>query len=325
MKIVDGSTLTLLEAPRQSFYSYLCSHFEVKSVGSSPKGRDGVYRARPAEDTKLALFCFGSEAMNAPAPGDCGALVALLCVLASVNCTGPAEREREPRSAFGVLLEEPTTRRSDASAGVDGGEFEARRPRPGTAAIETENAEQPVLPLALPQGTTVLHIGDSFAGALGIALNRGLKQAGLRGILRFKTSTFIPTWAWGKQVPLYIAQYKPDLVLITLGGNELKIKTPEQRAGGIKKLVQKLNGTPCVWIAPPLWAGDTGLLPVIRNNCAPCRYMDTNSLISEMARLRDKIHPTMQAREEWAEVVLRWLAEQRSPTEKLPWALKPEI
>ena len=193
-------------------------------------------------------------------------------------------------------------------------EPEAPVPEPSTAKAEE--------PPPIPEGTTVLHIGDSMAGALGIALNEELKNAKVKGVLRFKTASFIPTWAWGTDIPILLARHNPDLVLVTLGANEVAIKDPEIRAKTIQKLVGRFEGRPCVWIAPPLWAGDTGLLPVIQRNAAPCRYMDTNALIKDMPRVSDKIHPTIPARKQWAKVVVEWLARERKPDGDRPWELK---
>ena len=180
-------------------------------------------------------------------------------------------------------------------------------------------------PLPLPKGTTVLQIGDSFAGALGVALNAEFKANGVRGILYHHDASFIPTWAFDKRLPLFLAQFKPDLVLVTLGGNEVQIVDPERRAPLVRRLVERLEGRPCVWITPPLWgAGDTGLLPMIRANCAPCRYMDSNALYPDMPRLKDKVHPTFNARTEWAKRVVAWLQQERRPTPEKPWALAPE-
>ena len=177
-------------------------------------------------------------------------------------------------------------------------------------------------PAAPPQGTLILHVGDSFAAALGIPLGKRLKAAGMRSALEFKTASYIPTWASGKDLPAFVRRYNPDLVLITLGGNELEIGDPEQRAGAVQRLVQKLEGRPCVWIAPPLWKPDTGVLEVIRANLAPCRYMDTNQIISGMERGPDKIHPSKRAREAWADVVFQWLLQQRAPQAEKPWTLR---
>lgn len=163
-----------------------------------------------------------------------------------------------------------------------------------------------------------------MAGALGVTLNEALKARGVKGVLRFKTASFIPTWAWGKDLPVYVAQTKPDLVLISLGTNEVQILKPETRARVIQKLVGRLEGRPCVWILPPLWeVGDTGLLPVIRNNAVPCRVMDSNVVFPNMPRLGDKIHPTIPARSEWAKRVVDWLQQERDPKGALPWSLRP--
>jgi len=183
---------------------------------------------------------------------------------------------------------------------------------------------EPSPPPPLPTGTTVLHVGDSFAGALGVALNVELKRRGVRGFLRYKTATFIPDWAWGPKLPLFIAQTNPDLVLINLGANEVKMFNPEQRAKTIQKLVSHVKGRPCVWISPPLWDGDSGIVSVIRANCAPCRFMDSNAVFPAMPRLSDKIHPTIPARDEWAIRVVDWLARERRSTAEHPWELAPE-
>jgi lysophospholipase L1-like esterase len=177
--------------------------------------------------------------------------------------------------------------------------------------------------LPLPAGTTVLHIGDSFAGALGIELDKALKSRGIKGILRYTTSSYIPTWAWDKNLDQYLSDFKPDLVLITLGGNELEIDNPGQRADNIRRLVQRLGDRPCVWIAPPLWKEQhNNLLEVIQQNLGTCRYMDTNVLIRTMPRAGDNIHPHMKARKDWAEIVLRWLSHERDPSGTRPWQLK---
>jgi lysophospholipase L1-like esterase len=174
----------------------------------------------------------------------------------------------------------------------------------------------------LPKATTVLHIGDSFAGALGIELNKVLEQAGVHSVLRFETSTYIPTWAFDKKLEQYLAQYKPDLVLISLGANELQNPEPEKRIPLIHHLIGRLGNRSCAWVAPVLWEGaDKRLLEVIRANVAPCVFLDSNSFILHMPRARDKIHPSMDARPDWARIVARWLAYHRKPNADSPWNL----
>jgi lysophospholipase L1-like esterase len=187
--------------------------------------------------------------------------------------------------------------------------------------IQTEPAESGG---ALPAGTTVLQIGDSFAGALGIDLNRELKDAGVRGVLKYQQSTYIPTWASSKDLDGYLQRFHPDLVLITLGANELLIPDPSARVPTIHRLVGRLGGRPCVWIAPPLWQGARPvLLDTIRESCAPCVYLDSSALVPDLQRMRDHIHPSMQARKIWAKAVVGWLREHRNPAGSRPWDLNP--
>jgi lysophospholipase L1-like esterase len=223
-------------------------------------------------------------------------VLVLVLVLGCASSPPPAAPAPEPAPSPAEPAPAPPTAEAPPAPAPAPPTSEAPPPPPPETPV--------VAPPPLPTGTTVLHIGDSMAGALGIALNEELKKAGVRGVLRFKTASFIPTWAWSQDLPILLARHNPDLILITLGANEVAIKDPEIRAKTVQKLVRRFEGRPCVWIAPPLWAGDTGLLPVIQKNASPCRYMDTNALIHGMPRVSDKIHPTPAARKEWAKVVV---------------------
>ena len=115
-----------------------------------------------------------------------------------------------------------------------------------------------------------------------------------------------------------------ELMLDFVAANELEIVNPEQRIKNIRKIVATIGDRPCVWVATPLWAGaKNGLFEIIRQNIAPCLYMDTNALITSMPRVADGIHPTLPAREDWADVVVEWLRTHRQPTAEKPWALTP--
>jgi lysophospholipase L1-like esterase len=177
--------------------------------------------------------------------------------------------------------------------------------------------------VALPRGTTVLHIGDSFAAALGIDLNRELRAQGIRAVLKYETATYIPTWAHAKDLEKYMWTYHPDLVLITLGANELEIPEPRERAKTIQRLVGRLGGRPCVWVAPPLWEGARpALLETIKESCAPCVYLDSTALVPHLERNRDGIHPSTEARKIWAKAVLGWLSEHRVEGGSVPWQVR---
>jgi lysophospholipase L1-like esterase len=182
-----------------------------------------------------------------------------------------------------------------------------------------------LVPEALPEGMQVLHIGDSFAAVLGRPLNRELARRGVRGFLEYQTGTYIATWASAKPIKRYIQRYKPDLVLITLGANELDVARPERRARLVRKLVRSLGQRPCVWIAPPLWNGaKSEVLRVIEDNCAPCSYLDSTALVPDLERRNDAIHPSPEGGARWAGAVIAWLEEHpQVPTERRWVQLEP--
>jgi hypothetical protein len=179
----------------------------------------------------------------------------------------------------------------------------------------------------LPKGTKVLHVGDSFAGALGLPLGEFFEESAVRSVLKHTDASYLTDWAWDGKLQKMIWKYNPDLVLITLGGNELEIAEPEQRERTVKKIISIVGDRPCVWVAVPLWKGpQNGLLDVIARSVAPCVFLDTARLIDveKMPRLEDGIHPTKDARRSWAEAVLAWLKDHRRPTEFRPWALRAD-
>ena len=177
-------------------------------------------------------------------------------------------------------------------------------------------------PPDLPAGTRVLQIGDSFADALGIELGKLLKQAGLRTSLETKTPSYIGEWAFGPVLRKAISDYNPDLVLITLGANELEVPAPDQRVGPVQRLVKSLGDRPCVWILPPLWKQDTGLIQVIKDNASPCQVLDSSVLVPDLPRGPDHIHPSREGRVKWAAAVFDWLKQAREPQGPRPWSLR---
>ena len=251
----------------------------------------------------LALAC-GASAAPANAP-DAPATSASPPAAGTAAPVAPAATASATRAAAATATTEATTT------------------TPASLQAAPESASAPDA-TTLPKGTLVLHIGDSFAAALGVELGKRLRAVGVRSALEYKTASYIPNWSFGPEIPEYLGKYHPDLVLVTLGANELEIPKPEQRVGAIKHLVSVIGTRPCVWIAPPLWKQDTGLLNVIKDNVAPCRYLDSNELVHDLPRGRDKIHPSPEGREIWAQIVFDWLVKERAGSEKQPWALKPE-
>ena len=195
-------------------------------------------------------------------------------------------------------------------------------PDPGPSGVAADGAEAPALP-SLPKGTVVLQVGDSMADALGKDLGRELEARGVRSILKAKEATYIPEWAgFSMGLKNLLIIHKPDLVIITLGGNEVAMRDPSVRAEPVRKIVEAIGDRPCVWVGAPLWGPHTGILDVIRSNCSPCRFVDTNALVPNLERLKDGVHPTLPERKRWAKAMVEWLALNRDPAGTRPWDLK---
>jgi hypothetical protein len=212
----------------------------------------------------------------------------------------------------------------EATPAVASGPAEPQQTSPSSR-VPAESAPGPTPSPAfteLPTGTKVLQVGDSFAAALGVELGKLLKHSGLRTSLETKTPSYIGDWAFGPVLRKAISDYNPDLVLITLGANEVEIPVPAQRVGPIQRLIKSLGDRPCVWILPPLWKQDTGLMQVIKDNAKPCQVLDSSALVPSLPRGPDHIHPSTEGRVQWAAAVFDWLKQAREPQGPRPWSLR---
>ncbi|WP_437291273.1 SGNH/GDSL hydrolase family protein [Sorangium sp. So ce406] len=184
----------------------------------------------------------------------------------------------------------------------------------------------------VPPNTAVLHIGDSFALAgFAQALKPRMQALRVRYAVKAETSSYTVTWA--SRMELLVANYQPDLVIISLGANEVENVNPPAHAGAVRRIVKAIGDRPCVWVSPPLWRKDTGIIDVIRTNSAPCRFFDSDALVpGPLPRKKDKIHPNEEGGARWADVFWSWLTTEHLPPgedqgdlapKRSPWALRP--
>jgi hypothetical protein len=172
----------------------------------------------------------------------------------------------------------------------------------------------------------VLHVGDSFVDAFFRQnLAPRFRAAGARYVVDAVTSTHTTTWATSADFDRWLA-LRPALVLITLGANEFDLPAPGQRARSVETIARKVaaSGASCVWITPPMWTHETGILQVIYEHCSPCVYFDSDALLggglSRAERWPDGIHPNSRGGARWAEAFWGWLGDHRDASVG-PWAV----
>jgi hypothetical protein len=192
------------------------------------------------------------------------------------------------------------------------------RPAPAVAAPAPASPER---------GTWVLHVGDSFVHA---ALQQNLRplfeRSGTEYVVSAATATYTTTWAFDGELDKWLAR-RPSLVLVTLGANEVDMPAPAEHAHPVEQLVRKIAeaSVSCVWITPPMWKKDSGILQVIHDHSAPCLFFDSDAVMGglrEDERQRDRIHPNERGGAKWTEALWGWLEDHRDPS-RAGWALVP--
>jgi hypothetical protein len=150
-------------------------------------------------------------------------------------------------------------------------------------------------------GKTVLHVGDSMVGGnwgLTKALDQRFTGEGAKFIRDYKVSESIVSYDKSPKLKDLLAKHHPDIVIITLGTNDVFVPYPASMAGNIRNIVGRIGARECYWMGPPTWKPDTGIVQVLRDNVAPCKFYDSSNL--KLQRAGDGIHPTDRGGAEWA-------------------------
>ena len=161
-----------------------------------------------------------------------------------------------------------------------------------------ENAPAPAPPLT---GKTVLHVGDSMVGGnwgLTRALDQRFSGEGAKFVRDFKVSESIVSYDHSPKLKSLIERHRPDIVIITLGTNDVFVPYPASMVGNVQNIVKRVGSRECYWMGPPTWKPDTGIVQVLKDNVAPCKFFDSSNL--KLQRGGDGIHPTDRGGADWA-------------------------
>jgi len=152
------------------------------------------------------------------------------------------------------------------------------------------------------QARKVVHFGDSMVPLVGNYLRPRFEAQGGHYEITSTSSSSSLSWAEGDLLGKTLAKHDPDLVLISLGSNELYfVDDLAQRAEAIRAIVRAVGDRACLWIGPPSWAKARGFLDTLEANLGHCSYFDSAKL--PMERQADGRHPTWGASHGWANQV----------------------
>jgi len=175
--------------------------------------------------------------------------------------------------------------------------------RPGAAEAPEGGARGGDAGLATTrQYKVVLVAGDSMVGfrcCLSNALEERFRAEGARVVSDAWNNVQTATYDRDARLPALLRRVNPDLVLVSLGTNDVFVPHPEALAANVASIARKIAPRDCYWIGPPTWTKDTGIVDVIRKHAAPCRFYDSSGLPLE--RLKDGVHVTDAGGRAWAE------------------------
>jgi acyl-CoA thioesterase-1 len=105
-----------------------------------------------------------------------------------------------------------------------------------------------------------------------------------------------------------LARHEPDIVIITLGANDMDVPFPETYAKHVANIAKRVGSRECWWMGPPK---DTALNKVLQENSAPCKFFDSSTL--KLDRAKDGIHPSDKGGGQWANAF--WTTFRAAPTD----------
>ena len=167
------------------------------------------------------------------------------------------------------------------------------------------------------QARRVLHVGDSMVPLVANYLRPVVQQRGGAYHIISEVSSSTSTWASRRLLHEATYDYDPDLILISLGSNELFAPPTRAVQRDIQQIVHQTRRRPCLWIAPPAWKPDHGFLALLKANLGHCRYFDSTQL--DLPRMPDGRHPSWTGGHRWATAVWNALG----GTEPVPKRARP--
>jgi hypothetical protein len=155
----------------------------------------------------------------------------------------------------------------------------------------------------------ILLAGDSMGDGLFAALRKVRKANGFEIKYAPWYGSTSAQWAAEDRLSAAIADYQPDLVIFTLGANELFTPVGPKRVAQVQAVLRQFGQTEFVWVGPPNWKKDWGTDSMFHAQVGRVRYFVSSQVAFE--RRQDGAHPTAAASEQWARLLVDWVNQNR--------------
>ncbi len=156
----------------------------------------------------------------------------------------------------------------------------------------------------------IVLIGDSLAQGLGPPLHAIARGVPCAFDAFGQQSTRVHQWAQRVDLRAVVGSPPADLVLVSLGTNDMRTSDPAAAGAEAGALVDQLAsmGASVAWLAPPQMAFDQGTFrPALEAACKArsVPIFDARSL--DLERAADGIHLTPRGYGAWAEAIAGWV------------------
>lgn len=179
--------------------------------------------------------------------------------------------------------------------------------------IAADTIEPAIVEIVQPDTTVhnVLVFGDSMTHHLAMSIAKyGTKNNYKVTGVTWESSS-IPGWGNSGKLQKYLEEVKPDFVIISLGSNEMELKHFERRIPDVRKIVEKLDTIPYIWVGPPLWKEDKGVYAMLEKTLPRGVVFKAEGI--DIPRGGDHIHPTRKGADIWADTLMRWVSHSPHP------------
>ena len=173
-------------------------------------------------------------------------------------------------------------------------------------AVDTIAVEPVPLPLDTA-GKRILFFGDSMIEGLSMRFADYARENGHQLFTVCWYGSTTTGWAHNLDtLQSFLRWSEADYVVVSLGGNELKVKDLDNRAENIRIIQSALGSRPTIWVAPPSWVKNPTITGVIRGEVGDKRYFDSTRLT--YTRGSDKMHPTFGSASRWMDSIAVWMS-----------------